>query len=629
MSIRIYFLALVIALTSLADAQNITGNSLTLSPPLTVGTLPSAATNKGRTFSISDGLNSTDCTVGGGTNHVWCWSNGTIYAVPFGSAAGGVTSINTVAGAFTFSGPGVTCTSTACTFSGTGVSSVSNSDGTLTISPNTGAVAVSLALSHANTWTNQTIDGVTPTTFGFVDPTSSIQTQLNAKANSSVTTLSSLTTVAGGAFGSNAFNSTVFEPTLGNPGTSGYVLSSTTGGVRSWVSQTGGMVYPGAGIPNSTGSAWRTSLTQFGSAVGIATTSDPGTTAEVPMVANGTHGTKPSASGALNTGAFAAAYVSPLTLTPLSVGFSVAGGTTSKTETFSNTITFTATSDGETLNIGPGGTLGTGAFAAAYVLPAASSGALGGVNSIVSLAHNWISYIDTSGVPHQSQPACGDLSNSGTGCSATIANYLALAGGTMTGAITFAGGQTWPTFNQNTTGTAANLSGTPALPSGTTATTQTTTADTSTDLATDAFVHNAITAAGVIPVGSRPQQVQWGWQAGSSVGSSTVLYGPFPFAIATSIPTNDADSTGQGYFALNTAPAATWVATVYRIPAGGAVCSGTPSSIGTISVSTSNIATFSITATSFAKGDCWEFVAPSVVDTNAPIPASVGIYVLD
>lgn len=31
---------------------------------------------------------------------------------------------------------------------------------------------------------------------------------------------------------------------------------------------------------------------------------------------------------------------------------------------------------------------------------------------------------------------------------------------------------TWPTFNQNTTGTAANLSGTPALPNGTTVTTQ-------------------------------------------------------------------------------------------------------------------------------------------------------------
>ena len=34
---------------------------------------------------------------------------------------------------------------------------------------------------------------------------------------------------------------------------------------------------------------------------------------------------------------------------------------------------------------------------------------------------------------------------------------LPLAGGTMTGAITFAGGQTWPTFNQNTTGSAATL----------------------------------------------------------------------------------------------------------------------------------------------------------------------------
>ena len=34
---------------------------------------------------------------------------------------------------------------------------------------------------------------------------------------------------------------------------------------------------------------------------------------------------------------------------------------------------------------------------------------------------------------------------------------LELAGGTMTGAIAFAAGQTWPTFNQNTTGSAATL----------------------------------------------------------------------------------------------------------------------------------------------------------------------------
>jgi hypothetical protein len=44
--------------------------------------------------------------------------------------------------------------------------------------------------------------------------------------------------------------------------------------------------------------------------------------------------------------------------------------------------------------------------------------------------------------------------------------YLALSGGIMTGAITFAGAQTWPTFNQNTSGTAAGLSATLAVGSG-------------------------------------------------------------------------------------------------------------------------------------------------------------------
>ena len=56
-------------------------------------------------------------------------------------------------------------------------------------------------------------------------------------------------------------------------------------------------------------------------------------------------------------------------------GLSVSGG---KTFTVNNTLTLIGT-DGSTLNIGAGGTLGTGAFAAAYVLPTATSGVLGGV----------------------------------------------------------------------------------------------------------------------------------------------------------------------------------------------------------------------------------------------------------
>lgn len=43
------------------------------------------------------------------------------------------------------------------------VASVSNSDGTLTISPTTGAVVASIALSHANSWSNQTFAGITET----------------------------------------------------------------------------------------------------------------------------------------------------------------------------------------------------------------------------------------------------------------------------------------------------------------------------------------------------------------------------------------------------------------------------------------------------------------------------------
>jgi hypothetical protein len=49
---------------------------------------------------------------------------------------------------------------------------------------------------------------------------------------------STLNIGTGGTLGTNAYTSTAYEPALGNPGTSGFVLSSTTGGVRSWVSMT-------------------------------------------------------------------------------------------------------------------------------------------------------------------------------------------------------------------------------------------------------------------------------------------------------------------------------------------------------------------------------------------------------
>jgi hypothetical protein len=53
-----------------------------------------------------------------------------------------------------------------------------------------------------------------------------------------------------------------FEPALGNPGTSGFVLSSTTGGVRSWVALPGGSAWiTNAATANQTGFASDTYVT--------------------------------------------------------------------------------------------------------------------------------------------------------------------------------------------------------------------------------------------------------------------------------------------------------------------------------------------------------------------------------
>jgi hypothetical protein len=134
----------------------------------------------------------------------------------------GVSSINSTTGPFTFSfsaGAG-SCTGTTCTFTGlgTGGGSVTNfiagtwpawltpSVATSTTTPTLSVAATTgltqnefLATSSGSsgpvglrtivnadiptTLTGITIDGVTPTTLGYVDPTSSIQTQLNVKQN--------------------------------------------------------------------------------------------------------------------------------------------------------------------------------------------------------------------------------------------------------------------------------------------------------------------------------------------------------------------------------------------------------------------------------------------------------------
>lgn len=73
-----------------------------------------------------------------------------------------------------------------------------------------------------------------------------------------------------------------------------------------------------------------------------------------------------------------------LTLTAATTGFTVAGGSTSKTLTISNTLTLAGT-DGSTLNIGTGGTLGSAAYTAstAYA-PAAGSTSITSLGTIAT-----------------------------------------------------------------------------------------------------------------------------------------------------------------------------------------------------------------------------------------------------
>ncbi|MCP3684580.1 MAG: hypothetical protein GY861_18085 [bacterium] len=133
--------------------------------------------------------------------------------------------------------------------------------------------------------------------------------------------------------------------------------------------------------------------------------------------------------------------------------------------------------------------------------PAGSSLTLGGVAASITLL---TSGATTVGVP-----------SSGTLATTTQAFYIGttqVAINRGSGALTLAGltlttpdigtpsagtltNCSFPTLNQNTTGTAANLSGTPAIPDGTTATTQAP-ADNSTKLATTAYADAAAGAGG-------------------------------------------------------------------------------------------------------------------------------------
>lgn len=129
------------------SSANVTGATLTSLSTATLGANGGTAGQIVAKGSTSGSVNVAAQAAAGTPNLLWPTASGTL-------ASTGTAPIVVNAGTGAISCP-------TCNTTGANVSTVSNVDGTLTISPTSGAVVASIALSHANTWTNQTFTSST------------------------------------------------------------------------------------------------------------------------------------------------------------------------------------------------------------------------------------------------------------------------------------------------------------------------------------------------------------------------------------------------------------------------------------------------------------------------------------
>ena len=154
-------------------------------------------------------------------------------------------------------------------------------------------------------------------TGGMADPGANGIVKRTALNITAPATLSDITALTG--TGATAGTNLGLETALGNPSVSGYVLSSTTGGVRSWVVSSG-MTWPSAaGIPYYTGSsAWGTSLTTANGLYGVTFASSVPSLTALGTAATASTGTSGAVLGLLNgnlTFSGSNAYGTPASLT--------------------------------------------------------------------------------------------------------------------------------------------------------------------------------------------------------------------------------------------------------------------------------------------------------------------------
>lgn len=344
--------------------RNATTQNATLNIPLT-----STSANTAAIWNASDTLASSPTTaaqlgfLSTTTSDVQTQLNGKQNAVTFSDSiqdVGGVVSLVGDVGtptASTYYGTNASSVLGYYAFPAAGVSSVSNADGTLTISPTTGNVVASLALGHINTWTaTQNFAGLTATSV----------TDSGLSANDAVATgaggllISSSTSSAQLAF-LNSVTSNVQTQLNGKQSTLTFIDSLVdTGGNVSLVGDTAtptASTYYGTNASSVLGyyPIAASAVTSVSNSDGSLTISP--TTGAVVASLNPAHSNTFSATQ--NFAGTTATSVTDSGLTPSTAVFAGAGGILSSSTTTSTQLGFlsTTTSDVQTQLNGKEGTL--------------------------------------------------------------------------------------------------------------------------------------------------------------------------------------------------------------------------------------------------------------------------------
>ena len=320
---------------------------------------------------------------------------------------------------------------------------------------------------------------------------------------------------------------------------------STSGTYPSFtITNTLPMTYPGAGIPNSTGSAWSTSYSTTGSGTVVALATSPSFT--TPIL-----GTPQS--GDFSTGTFTWP-----TFNQNTTG-SAATLTTGRTISITGDLTYTSPSFDGSANVTAAGTLATvnanvGSFTNASItvnakglVTAASSGtapvtSVTGTSPVVSSGGTTPAISLASGY--------GDTQNP---YASKTANFFLAAPNGSAGAPTFRAivAADVPTLNQNTTGTASNVTGVVAIANGGTGQTTASAAFNALSPVTttgDLIIGNGANSSTRLPIGantfvltSNGTTATWSAPTGATISNdtstSTNVYPTFAAATSGSLST--------------------------------------------------------------------------------------------